>query len=359
MKVSHPIRLRSIRKTYGEVVALDIDELDIQPGEFLTVLGPSGSGKSTLLMVLAGFVRPDSGSVLVNGREFVTLPPHQRDVGLVFQNYALFPHMTVAQNVAFPLRYRKVSRKEVPKRVQEALRLVRLDRFESRRIDELSGGQRQRVALARALVFNPTIMLMDEPLSALDKKLRERMQIELKHLHSKVGATTLYVTHDQREALTLSDRIAVMNHGQIVQIGTPEQIYERPESLFVADFLGDSQFVRVERHANNEVRLGNAIFKAIHVPQHGSSKAFLLLRPEKLELLRPGINRFDLNLVGCRVREVIYQGEQVLIIVALPTGEIVTVRRGTGESVMQSLPKQGDELVLGLHPKDTVVVADA
>ena len=219
-----PITIRSVTKTYGDVYALDEVDLDVQSGEFLTLLGPSGSGKTTLLMVLAGFTRPDHGSVLFGESEVIRMPPHKREVGMVFQNYALFPHMTVAGNIGFPLRLRGIDKKSARERVENALGTVQLGGYGDRRIDQLSGGQMQRVALARAIVFEPRILLMDEPLSALDKKLREHMQIELRHLHEKRGMTTVYVTHDQREALTMSDRVAVINDGKLMQLDSPRQI---------------------------------------------------------------------------------------------------------------------------------------
>ncbi|MEO0764248.1 MAG: ATP-binding cassette domain-containing protein, partial [Pseudomonadota bacterium] len=215
------------------VHALDSVDLDIRQGEFLTLLGPSGSGKTTLLMVIAGFTRPDSGSLRFGSDEVIRQPPHKRDLGMVFQNYALFPHMSVAGNVAYPLKVRGVGAAEIGPRVEHALETVQLGGFGERRITQLSGGQRQRVALARAIVFEPRILLMDEPLSALDKKLRDHMQIELRHLHEALGMTTVYVTHDQREALTMSDRIAVINHGRLMQLGTPTEIYEAPANRFV------------------------------------------------------------------------------------------------------------------------------
>src|SRR6056297_3940329 len=220
-----PITVRNVTKTYGSVHALDDVSLDVKSGEFLTLLGPSGSGKTTLLMVLAGFTRPDRGSLKFGDEEMIRKPPHLRDVGMVFQNYALFPHMTVAGNVGYPLRLRGVSKTEMADRVERALDTVQLGGFGDRRTDQLSGGQKQRVALARSIVFEPRILLMDEPLSALDKKLRDRMQIELRHLHERLGMTTVYVTHDQREALTMSDRIAVINHGRLMQLGEPMEIY--------------------------------------------------------------------------------------------------------------------------------------
>src|SRR6476661_465487 len=244
--ISLPISIRDVTKTYGRTVALDHVSLEIASGEFITLLGPSGSGKTTLLMVMAGFVRPDSGSLLFGNREVVLTPPHKRDVGMVFQNYALFPHMTVAGNVGYPLRLRRLGKAEIADRVQQVLELVQLGEHGARNVDQLSGGQRQRVALARAIVFEPRILLMDEPLSALDKKLREQMQIEVRHLHQRLGMTTVYVTHDQREALTMSDRIAVIDHGRLRQIDKPQHLYERPNNRFIAEFIGESHFLPVE-----------------------------------------------------------------------------------------------------------------
>jgi putative spermidine/putrescine transport system ATP-binding protein len=232
-----PIHIQDLTKKYGDMYALDSVNLEVKSGEFLTLLGPSGSGKTTLLMAIAGFDRPNSGSIRFGDEEVILKPPHQRNVGMVFQSYALFPHMSVAENVAFPLKLRGVGAAEAAERVATALKTVQLDGLGDRDIDQLSGGQRQRVALARAFVFRPRILLMDEPLSALDKKLREQMQIELKHLHEQLGVTTVYVTHDQREALTMSDRIVVINHGKLTQIDTPNNIYNHPAMAFVAEFM--------------------------------------------------------------------------------------------------------------------------
>jgi putative spermidine/putrescine transport system ATP-binding protein len=243
---SLPIVVRQVTKAYGAVHALDHIDLDIHSGEFLTLLGPSGSGKTTLLMVLAGFTRPDHGSLKFGDAEVIRLAPHKRDVGMVFQSYALFPHMDVAANVAFPLRLRSVPKADAARRVDQALEMVQLAGYGARRVDQLSGGQRQRVALARAIVFEPRILLMDEPLSALDKQLREHMQIELRRLHEKLGMTTVYVTHDQREALTMSDRVAVIDHGRIMQLDAPRRLYEQPANRFVAEFIGESTFLPVE-----------------------------------------------------------------------------------------------------------------
>lgn len=234
------IEISGLTKTYGDFTALRNVDLTMRPGEFVAVLGSSGSGKSTLLMALAGFIQPDSGSIRVRGREVLGDPANMRGFGVVFQNYALFPHMSVFENVSFPLRLRKVGRADIARRTEQALETVKLGGYGDRAVSALSGGQRQRVALARAIIYEPQVLLMDEPLSALDKSLREEMQIEIRELHEKLHITTLYVTHDQREALTMADRIAVMSKGEIKQIGTPERIYRAPSSEFVARFLGEA-----------------------------------------------------------------------------------------------------------------------
>ncbi|SHK08415.1 putative spermidine/putrescine transport system ATP-binding protein [Pseudonocardia thermophila] len=235
------LELRGLTKRYGgEAPAVDAVDLDIEPGEFLTLLGPSGSGKTTTLNMIVGFTRPTSGSLRLGGRDISRTPPHKRNFGMVFQNYALFPHLTVAQNVAFPLRERKVPAAETERLVRGALELVDLAGMGERRPHELSGGQQQRVALARAVVFSPTVLLLDEPLSALDRKLRQTLQREIKRLHRELGLTFVFVTHDQDEAMTLSDRIAIFDRGRIVAVGTPGELYRRPPNRFVARFLGES-----------------------------------------------------------------------------------------------------------------------
>jgi putative spermidine/putrescine transport system ATP-binding protein len=241
--------LKDVAKRYGSVVALAPTNLAIEAGEFFSLIGPSGSGKSTLLGAIAGFTPPSEGSIEIDGVDIVGLAPYRRNIGMVFQNYALFPHMNVFENIAFPLRMRKLPSAELGKRVERVLAMVRLPGFGDRAVGQLSGGQQQRVALARAAVYDPRILLMDEPLGALDKNLREEMQFEIKEAHRELGATILYVTHDQDEAASMSDRIAIMNHGHLAQVGSPRELYERPRNAFVATFLGDGNLLEIARFA--------------------------------------------------------------------------------------------------------------
>jgi len=259
---SFGVSIRSATLRYGDFKAVDDVSLEIAPGEFMSLLGPSGSGKTSLLNILSGFTTPSSGSVWFGSTDVTVTPPHKRGIGLVFQNYALFPHMTVGENVAFPLRARRIPRVDCQADVRRALEMVELGGYEDRGITQLSGGQRQRVALARAIVFRPKLILMDEPLSALDKQLRETMQIELRHLHRRLGATIVYVTHDQREALTMSDRIAILRAGRLVQVDRPEGLYDNPGSRFVASFIGEATLVPVERAGPNAVSLGPATLRS-------------------------------------------------------------------------------------------------
>jgi putative spermidine/putrescine transport system ATP-binding protein len=352
---SLPITVRQIAKAYGAVHALDHIDLDIRSGEFLTLLGPSGSGKTTLLMVLAGFTRPDSGSLKFGDAEVIRLAPHKRDVGMVFQNYALFPHMNVAANIAFPLKLRGVAKAEIAQRVEAALETVQLGGYGVRRVDQLSGGQRQRVALARAIVFEPRILLMDEPLSALDKQLREHMQIELRRLHDQLGMTTVYVTHDQREALTMSDRIAVINRGRIEQLDTPQRLYEQPRSRFVAEFIGESTFLPVEASERGVFYAGERLILAdASVP---AGRCLLMLRPERLRLL-DGFAPDGHNVLRGRVHDAVYQGDSVLLRATLADGSLVGVRGISGSGAMAALPQPGEAVALGLAAEDTVLIAD-
>jgi putative spermidine/putrescine transport system ATP-binding protein len=302
-------------------------------------------------MVLAGFTRPDAGSLKFGDREVIRTPPHLRDVGMTFQSYALFPHMTVAGNVGYPLRLRKVPKRELAERVEAALETVQLGGFGERRIDQLSGGQKQRVAVARAIVFEPRILLMDEPLSALDKKLRDQMQIELRHLHEKLGMTTVYVTHDQREALTMSDRIAVINHGRIMQLATPRDLYERPSNRFVADFIGDSTFLEVTRR-DGGIFYGDTQLKFdARVPD--AEELLLMVRPERILLNggNTGGNRFT-----AKATDVVYQGDSFLLHAVLDDGNTIAVRGVMRGENLTALPSVGDAVSLTVAPEDTILI---
>ena len=282
------LQISGLSKRYGDFVALAPTHLEVARGEFLTLLGPSGSGKTTLLSLIAGLSRADSGQLLIDGVDVTHGAPYERDVGMVFQNYALFPHMTVAENIGFPLKMRKVDDSSARQRVQEALELVRLPHLAQRYPKELSGGQQQRIALARCLVYQPAIVLMDEPLGALDKKLRDHMQLEIKRIHRELGTTIVYVTHDQEEAMTLSDRICLMNGGRIEQLGTPAQLYFQPQSLFVADFVGESNLLKgtVERVEDGHVLVafahgGHARVLA-HAPLAQGAAVRVMVRPQNI-----------------------------------------------------------------------------
>ena len=307
------VRFRGVQKSYdGETLVVRDLDLDIRRGEFLTLLGPSGSGKTTTLLMLAGFEAPTAGDIRLEGRSLARVPAYKRDIGVVFQNYALFPHMTVAENVAFPLDVRRLAKADVAARVARALDMVQLAGFAARRPAQLSGGQQQRVALARALVFEPKLVLMDEPLGALDKQLREQMQLEIKHLHERLGVTVVYVTHDQAEALTMSDRIAVFDDGAIQQLDRPADLYEKPESTFVARFIGENNTlagtVEAVRDGYCRVALdggGRVVARAVRIGDPGARTA-LSIRPERVQL---GGGGADDNRLAGRVQEIIYLGD--------------------------------------------------
>jgi len=358
---SLPITARQIAKRYGAVRALDNIDLDISSGEFLTLLGPSGSGKTTLLMVLAGFTRPDQGSLKFGDAEVIRLAPHKRGIGMVFQNYALFPHMSVGANIAFPLRLRGVAKPEITRRVEQALATVQLAGYAQRRVDQLSGGQRQRVALARAIVFEPRILLMDEPLSALDKQLRERMQIELRRLHEQLGMTTVYVTHDQREALTMSDRVAVIQHGRIMQLDAPRRLYQRPANRFVAEFIGESTFLHVEV-ANGVVTYADQTLRVADVPA-AQGRHLLMLRPERLRIMPDPVGAAASapdNVLRGTVGHTVYQGESYLLEVRLADGTPVSLRGVSTDSALAAIPGSGAPVGLAFAPADAVLLpADA
>ncbi|MDR6375779.1 ABC transporter ATP-binding protein [Paraburkholderia caledonica] len=348
------VSIRSAAKRYGPVIALDDVSLDIEPGEFVSLLGPSGSGKTTLLGILGGFVQPSSGSVWVGERDITFAPPHKRNIGIVFQNYALFPHMTVGENVAFPLRARRDPKAGWAAKVADALAMVELSGYESRGISQLSGGQRQRVALARAMVFEPQLILMDEPLSALDKQLRETMQIELRRLHRKLGATIVYVTHDQREALTMSDRVAVLKNGKLVQIDTPERLYDRPCDAFVASFIGEATLLNVRRAGDDAVRLGDAVLRTAH-PLPRGERLLLAVQTEKL-VIDAGPAEAAANRLSCRVTEVLYQGESLRVFATLADGTSISLRQPGNHNARSRIPSPGEHMTVVLDPQDTIVV---
>ncbi|WP_439410128.1 ABC transporter ATP-binding protein [Bradyrhizobium sp. DASA03076] len=330
-----------VEKTYGNFHAVRRLNLSIGRGEFLTFLGPSGSGKTTTLNMLAGFERPSQGVITLDGKSVDRLPPYERNIGMVFQNYALFPHMSVADNVAFPLSVRKAPKAEIGPRVIRALEMVKLERFKDRKPAQLSGGQQQRVALARALVFQPTLVLMDEPLGALDKKLREHMQIELKQIHEMLGVTIVYVTHDQSEALTMSDRVAIFESGNIAQIGTPDALYNEPATAFVAGFIGENNALDgvVERVDGDQCLVAlpaglTTSAMAIGGIRPGTAVQ-LAIRPERIAGSgEPANNRFKAIVEGR-----IYHGDHQRLLARLPGGQVLTVKvspdaaMATGETI--------------------------
>jgi putative spermidine/putrescine transport system ATP-binding protein len=353
------LELRGLVKRYSDVVALDGISLTIPAGEFVTLLGPSGSGKTTTLNLVAGFVKPDEGHIEMDGTPIETLPPHRRNIGMVFQNYALFPHMTVNGNVAFPLKQRKRSKAEITLEVGSALEMVGLKDHGSRYPRELSGGQQQRVALARALVFRPRALLMDEPLGALDKRKRESLQLEFKRIQSELGITFVYVTHDQDEALVMSDTIAVFNEGQIEQVGGAEDLYERPTSLFVAQFLGDSNVLpgrlvalgRAMRLRGEGYEL--ALPKGV-VTEAGLSTA-VVIRPERLTVVpEAGEATQRRNVLSGQVVEVIYMGAVRRLKIDIPGSVRMIVQEQAGRG---SAVKTGMTVLVSWDPEDEVLLS--
>ncbi|WP_333814932.1 ABC transporter ATP-binding protein [Tabrizicola sp.] len=348
------LQIDGIRKVYGPVVATDRVDLTIAEGEFMTFLGPSGSGKSTTLYILAGFQDPTAGDIRLRGQSILRTPSHKRNIGMVFQRYTLFPHLSVGENVAFPLRVRRMGQSEIATKVKRALSLVRLDGFEDRMPAKMSGGQQQRVALARALVYDPPVLLMDEPLSALDKKLREEIQHEIRRIHQETGVTILYVTHDQEEALRLSDRIAIFNHGRIEQVGTGPQLYADPATHFVADFIGDSAFLpgRLESVAGDRAALRFADGTlAAAVPLHGQGQvgqtAELMLRPERIEL-SPEAGPEGASL-PVTVEDMTFLGNNTTVTVRTGWGGVLTVRLNFGHPLTGRLAR-GDRLHIRWSP---------
>jgi spermidine/putrescine ABC transporter ATP-binding subunit len=333
------LQLRQLCKAFGSTKAVDQVSLDVPAGAFVSLLGPSGSGKTTTLNLIAGFLAPDAGDILLDERSIADVPPHKRNIGMVFQSYSLFPHMTVSENVGFPLRMRaKLSRPEATKRIAEMLALVQLAHLGERYPRQLSGGQQQRVAMARALVSHPRLLLMDEPLGALDKKLREQMQVEIKRIHKSVGTTVVYVTHDQSEALTMSDLVVVMHQARVAQIGTPRALYEAPASLFVADFLGDSNLLTATLvEAVGEqlvVRLGGGeVIRAARGAFAGSlgDRVVVMIRPEDMSIGAPMERGDRRDALTGRIRDISYHGDTFKLDVAIGEGAAkVRVARADG-----------------------------
>jgi putative spermidine/putrescine transport system ATP-binding protein len=348
------VQFQDVQKSYdGATLVVKNLNLEVARGEFLTLLGPSGSGKTTCLMMLAGFETATHGEIVLDGEPINNVPPYKRQIGMVFQNYALFPHMTVNENLAFPLEVRRIARGEIERRVRKVLEMVQLGRFGNRRPAQLSGGQQQRIAVARALVFEPKLVLMDEPLGALDKQLREQMQYEIRHIHEHLGVTVVYVTHDQTEALTMSNRIAVFDDGIIQQLATPEDLYERPQNAFVATFIGENNRLTGKVTGVNgrscSVAVDGAEIRALAVNIAGPGSATTLsLRPERV-VINPPAGETP-NLFDARVEELIYLGDHMRTRVSVCGHDdfIVKVPNATGHAHL----RPGDAVRVGWHVED-------
>jgi spermidine/putrescine transport system ATP-binding protein len=356
--VSGEIQLEGLVKRFGEVTAVDGIDLHIAGGEFFTMLGPSGCGKTTTLRMIAGFERPTDGSIRLDGEEMSHTPPHKRKVNTVFQSYALFPHMSVADNVAFGLRYQRLTKAEHRQRTEKAMALVQLTGYEKRRPGQLSGGQQQRVALARALVLEPPVLLLDEPLGALDARLRVDLQVELKRIQETLGVTFVYVTHDQDEALTMSDRVAVMRDGRIEQLDSPQVLYEEPATAFVADFLGTSNLIPAtiagRDNGHSKLQVGNFTLRATPAAAASGGEAMAMIRPERVRLEAHG-SAGENRLPGM-VEEVVYLGFHQELRVRLATGALVKVNIPNDGATVEY--GQGDPVAVHL-PADCLRVLDA
>ncbi|MGJ5129881.1 ABC transporter ATP-binding protein [Bradyrhizobium oligotrophicum] len=349
------ISFRQVVKRFAALTVVDDLDLDIARGEFVALLGPSGSGKTTLLMMLAGFEQPTSGTIEVGGARVDGLPPHKRNMGVVFQNYALFPHMSVRDNIAFPLKMRGTPKPEIAQRVARVLDMVKLSAMAERKPAQLSGGQQQRVALARALVFEPQVVLMDEPLGALDKKLREQMQLDIRDLHRRLGLTIVFVTHDQDEALTMSDRIAVFNHGRIEQIGTPREIYELPRTSFVAEFIGETNLLacKVDEHAGDAVRLttdsGLALSAHAGAGRIDGGRVQVSIRPEAIRINDHAAA--TANRLTARILDAVYFGDHVRLVATVGAQRLII----KGDRADQAA-EVGSEVALSFAASDVWVV---
>ncbi|VVE11536.1 ABC transporter ATP-binding protein [Pandoraea soli] len=375
------LQVSGLSKRYGDFVALAPTDLDVAQGEFLTLLGPSGSGKTTLLSLIAGLSQPDAGAIRINGTDVTYGAPYERDIGMVFQNYALFPHMTVAENIAFPLQMRRTDAQAARKMVMNALEMVHLPHVAERYPRELSGGQQQRIALARCMVYRPSIILMDEPLGALDKKLRDHMQLEIKRIHRELGTTIVYVTHDQEEAMTMSDRICLMNAGEIAQLGTPDDLYFRPSSVFVADFLGESNLLdaTVLERAGDQVRVAmpgvdgaRGAGAMVYDPKVEPGRAVkLLLRPQNLHIHDGAVggddgHRDGVATISAKLTDIMVTGGMTkLYLQSSVMGGAVAEGGGVGKSLVASFPTHrrgnrfeiGQTLGLAWRADDAVAIA--
>ncbi len=351
--------LSGIEKRFDNVGAVQGISLDIRSGEFLTLLGPSGSGKTTTLMMIAGFEAPTAGDIAIDGRSVVALPPHKRNIGMVFQNYALFPHLTVAENIGFPLKQRGIDRAARARLVAECLELVRLPGYQTRYPRQLSGGQQQRVALARSIVFHPRLLLMDEPLGALDKQLRESLQLEMRRLHADLGITFIYVTHDQEEALTMSDRVAVMHEGLIAQVGTPEDLYDRPCGRFVASFIGEFNFLPgVVRGGEDGLMVAECAGETIRATTttrlYPGQTVTLATRPERIHFAEPQRDVAGQNHMTATIVEAVFAGERCRYLCQCENGTSIVLKEPSSATIRRRVVGEPVELVWSIA--DTVIV---
>ncbi len=360
LKPGAAVDLHGLAKHYGRHRAIDGLDLQIRAGEFITLLGPSGSGKTTTLMLIAGFEEPSAGSIRIDGRPVERLPAHKRNIGVVFQNYALFPHLTVAENIGFALKQRGAGRAERDAAIARMLDMVQLRGLEGRFPQQLSGGQQQRVAIARAVVFNPRVLLMDEPLSALDKQLRETLQLEIKRLHDRLGITFVYVTHDQREALVMSDRVSVMNGGRIEQIAEPRVLYDAPANRFVAGFVGEANMLpvaAVARDASGTLSITTAEGAVLRAPaQPFYEPGSCMVRPEKLSVLPERADAGDRNTLPAIVREVVFMGELIRTALETPGGQTLVAKQPNFAGAAALAP--GDRATVAWSVADTRLVSD-
>jgi spermidine/putrescine ABC transporter ATP-binding subunit len=355
------VSLNDLEKSYDRAAAaVGGVSLDIHSGEFLTLLGPSGSGKTTTLMMIAGFETPTRGDIAIDGKSVVAMPPHRRNIGMVFQNYALFPHLTAADNIGFPLKQRGVGKAERARLVDEALELVRLQGYGGRYPRQLSGGQQQRVAFARAIVFRPRLLLMDEPLGALDKQLRENLQLEMRRLHADLGITFVYVTHDQEEALVMSDRIAVMNEGLVVQVGRPEDLYDRPSNRFVAAFLGESNFLpAIVRGIEDDVVIaeyeGTIIRALSHRPPAAGEKVTVTTRPERIRFANGASgSTAPQNRLSVTVTEALFAGERCRYMLQASDGTAMVLKEPSSAAIRRRAA--GERAEIAWSVEDTILV---